>query len=129
MAVIITVEDVAGYGIRAPEVVIDGLIAMMMQVDDCLDANDVPEDMQRLLKLYAIGHMATLVTGGQIRSQSAPSGASRSFAVPTGIGLASTSWGALLKSMDKWGCLSALLTNDEPKPMILSVGPGRRRDC
>lgn len=127
MAVVITQEDVTSYGIVAPLPVIDGLILLMAQADECLDKHNVPDDVQKTLKLYAIGHMSYLVTGGQIKSQSAPSGASRSFAVPTGVGLASTTWGALLKSLDKWGCVSNLLTNGQPKPMVLSVGPGRRR--
>lgn len=129
MAVVITQEDVTSYGIVAPQPVIDGLILLMAQADECLDAREVPDDVQKTLKLYAIGHMSYLVTGGQIKSQSAPNGASRSFAVPTGVGLASTTWGALLKSLDKWGCISNLLTNDQPKPMVLSVGPGHRRAC
>ncbi|WP_417861853.1 hypothetical protein [Vreelandella venusta] len=129
MAVVITQEDVTSYGIVAPQSVIDGLILLMAQADDCLDKQSVPDDVQKTLKLYAIGHMSYLVTGGQIKSQSAPNGSSRSFAVPTGVGLASTTWGSLLKSLDKWGCISNLLTNDQPKPMVLSVGPGRRRMC
>lgn len=129
MAVVITQEDVTSYGIVAPPPVIDGLILLMAQADECLDKHNVPDDVQKTLKLYAIGHMSYLVTGGQIKSQSAPNGASRSFAVPTGVGLASTTWGALLKSLDKWGCISNLLTNDQPKPMVLSVGPGHRRAC
>lgn len=129
MAVTITAEDVTGYGISAPPPVVGGLIMLMAQADDCLDKQKVPDDVQRALKLYAIGHMASLVTGGQIKSQSAPNGASRSFAVPTGVGLASTTWGALLKGLDRWGCVTNLLLNDQPKPMLLSVGPGRRRAC
>ncbi|RUR48797.1 DUF7370 family protein [Vreelandella populi] len=127
MAVTITAEDVTGYGITAPPPVIDGLIILMAQADACLDHNKVPDDVQRTLKLYAIGHMAALTSGGQIRSQSAPNGASRSFAVPTGVGLASSTWGSLLKSLDKWGCVTGLLENDQSKPMLLSIGPGSRR--
>ncbi|MCC4288513.1 DUF7370 family protein [Vreelandella aquamarina] len=129
MAVTITAEDVTGYGIAAPAPVIDGLILLMAQADECLDKHRVPDDVQRTLKLYGVGHMAALASGGQIRSQSAPNGASRSFAVPSGVGLASTTWGALLKSLDQWGCIANLLENDQPKPMILSAGPGRRRGC
>ena len=99
----------------------------MTQADECLDKRKVPDDVQKMLKLYAIGHMAALMRGGQIKSQSAPNGASRSFAVPTGVGLASSTWGSLLKSRDKWGCVTGLLNNDTPKPMVLSIGPGRRR--
>lgn len=129
MAVTITLEDAKSFGVTAPDVIIDAWIELLSDADECLDKNKVPENAQRLLKLYAIGHMGTLNEGGQIRSQSAPSGASRSFAVPTGQGINSTTHGATLKSLDRYGCITRLLENDIAGPFIASIGPGSRRGC
>lgn len=129
MAVTITLEEVKAFGVTAPDVLIEAWIDLLTDADACLDARNVSDNTQRLLKLYAIGHMGTLNAGGQIRSQSAPSGASRSFAVPTGQGINSTTHGATLKSLDRYGCIVGMLEADVPKPFIASIGPGRRRGC
>lgn len=129
MAALITVEDVKAYGITGADAMLADYIAVVDQADDCLDANGVAETTQRILKINAVGHMATLAAGGQIRSQSAPNGASRSFAVPQGQGIDSTNWGASLRSLDVHGCLVRLLEADKAKPFIMCAGPGRRRGC
>ena len=129
MAATITVEDVQNYGITGADAMLSDYISVVDGADDCLDVRGVPESTQRILKINAVGHLATLAAGGQIKSQSAPSGASRSFSVPTGSGLASTTWGATLKSLDRHECLVKLLDNEKPKPFMMSVGPGKRRAC
>ncbi|WP_106478111.1 DUF7370 family protein [Phytohalomonas tamaricis] len=129
MAVTITAADVQGYGITGADAMIDGYIALVAQADTCLDKNKVPDETQRLLKINAVAHLMTLAQGGQIRSQSAPSGASRSFATPTGQGIELTNWGSMLKTLDRYGCITSLLENDKERPMVMSVGPGRRRSC
>lgn len=122
MAVVITAEDLEGYGITGPPALIADLIAVMSQADDCLDANGVPEATQRLLKVYAIGHLVTQSSGGQIKSQTAPSGASRSFSTPT----EGTGWLDMLKGMDAHGCMIGLV--ERKRPVFIAVaGPGRRR--
>lgn len=129
MAVTITVEDVKSYGIQGADAMLTDFIAVVDGADDCLDKNKVPETTQRILKINAVGHMATLASGGQIKSQSAPNGASRSFSTPTGSGIDSTVWGSSLKSLDKYGCVTSLLEADKAKPFIAVAGPGRRRAC
>ncbi|MEA3250140.1 MAG: hypothetical protein U9Q35_00950 [Pseudomonadota bacterium] len=129
MAATITLEDVKGYGITGADAMLTDYIAVVAGADDCLDAHGVAETTQRILKINAVGHLATLASGGQIRSQSAPSGASRSFATPRGDGIDSTNWGSALRSLDAHGCVVRLLEADKPKPFIAVGGPGRRRVC
>lgn len=122
MAVTITTADLEGYGIKGPSAMLDDLIAVAGQADVCLDANAVPDATQRLLKVYAIGHLVTQASGGQIKSQSAPSGASRSFSTPT----EGTGWLDMLKGMDAHGCLAGLIERQKPA-FIAVAGPGRAR--
>ncbi|SEN68653.1 DUF7370 family protein [Halomonas caseinilytica] len=129
MAATITVEDVQNYGITGAAAMLSDYIAVVDGADDCLDARGVPESTQRILKINAVGHLATLAAGGQIKSQSAPSGASRSFATPQGQGIDSTNWGSALRSLDRYGCVTRLLEADKPKPFLASIGPGKRRAC
>lgn len=129
MAVTITAADVQSYGITGAEAMIDGYIALVDQADACLDKNEVPDETQRLLKINAVAHLMTLAQGGQIKSQSAPSGASRTFATPTGGGFNLTNWGSMLKALDRYGCITGLIENDKARPLVMSVGPGRRRSC
>lgn len=127
MAATITVEDVKGYGITGADAMLRDYIAVVDGADACLEKNKVPEHVQRILKINAVGHLATLASGGQIRSQSAPSGASRSFATPSGAGIDSTNWGSALRSLDTTGCVTRMLQSDKARPFIAVSGPGRRR--
>lgn len=129
MAATITTDDVRGYGITGADAMLRDYIAVVDGADVCLDKNRVPETTQRILKINAVGHLATLAAGGQIKSQSAPSGASRSFATPTGTGIDSTNWGSALRSLDTTGCMTRLLEADRAKPFMAVAGPGRRRVC
>ncbi|MBZ5486906.1 hypothetical protein HW452_05140 [Halomonas aquamarina] len=127
MAATITIDDVRGYGITGADAMLRDYIAVIDGADACLDKNRVPEATQRILKINAVGHLATLAAGGQIRSQSAPSGASRSFATPTGDGIDSTNWGSALRSLDSAGCVTRLLQSDKARPFVAVAGPGRSR--
>lgn len=127
MAATITTDDVRGYGITGADAMLADFIAVVAGADDCLDKNRVPEATQRILKINAVGHLATLAAGGQIKSQSAPSGASRSFAAPNGSGIDSTNWGSALRSLDSTGCVARLMQSDKSRPFIAVAGPGQRR--
>lgn len=129
MAATITVEDVKAYGITGADQMLADFIAVIDGSDACLDARGVPATTQRILKINAVGHLATLAAGGQVRSQSAPNGASRSFSTPSGSGIDSTSWGASLRSLDAHGCVTRLLEADKAKPFIAVAGPGHSRGC
>lgn len=118
MASVITYAQVIdGFATTISETQIDLLIDIVDEADTCLDANAVSASKQTMLKIYAVRHMLTNMgveqSGkGAVTSESAPSGASRSYRPPTGGGLASTSYGALLKQLDVYGCVTGLLENN-----------------
>lgn len=126
MAAVITVSDVkAGFATTVSDSEIEMLIEIVDGADSCLDAAAVPDARQRALKIYAVRHMLQMQANGgkgSVRSESAPSGASRSYSGwAGGDGLLSTSYGSLLKQLDTTGCVTGILENDG-NVMILSVG-------
>lgn len=126
MAVVITVEDVKdGFATTVPDSEIETLIEIVDGADACLDAAAVPDARQRALKIYAVRHMLQMQANGgkgAVRSESAPSGASRSYSGwAGGDGPLSTSFGSLLKQLDTTGCVTGILENSS-NVMILSVG-------
>lgn len=126
MAVVITVEDVKdGFATTVPDSEIEMLIEIVDGADACLDAAAVTDARQRALKIYAVRHMLQMQANGgkgAVRSESAPSGASRSYSGwAGGDGLLSTSFGSLLKQLDTTGCVTGILENSS-NVMILSVG-------
>lgn len=83
------------------------LIAWADTADTCLTAKSVPHDLGRLLKINLIKHVQELQSGGAVTSQTAVSGASRSFS--DDFGAYKSSYGKLLAQMDKTGCVVALI--------------------
>jgi hypothetical protein len=130
MAVVITYADVInGFNTSVPESIVDLLIETIDEADECLDANSVSAAKQELLKITAVRHMATLMGAsesgkGAVTSESAPSGASRSYKAPSGGSLESTSCGIMLKQLDAFGCVVNLLENNV-KFMFKQVGRSR----
>lgn len=126
MAAVITVNDVkAGFATTVPDSEIQMLIDIVDGADSCLDAAAVPEARQTALKIYAVRHMLQMQANGgkgSVRSESAPSGASRSYSGwAGGERLMSTSFGSLLKQLDTTGCVTGILENDG-NVMVLSIG-------
>lgn len=119
-----------GFSTTVPDAEIQLLIDFFAQADDCLTKNGVSEEQGDLLKTYAIRHLLTLQANsgrGNVRSESAPSGAGRSFASwVQGKGLDATSYGAMLKMMDAKGCVRNVIDNDG-QASFMSVGPKRVR--
>jgi len=117
MATAITYADViSGFDTSVPEAQVDMLIDIIDEADTCLDANSVSASKQEMLKIAAVRHMCVMMGAsasgkGAVTSETAPSGASRSYKAPSGMGLESTSFGALLKQFDSFGCITALLEN------------------
>lgn len=132
MAVTITYADVTnGFSTSVPDAIVDLLISTVDEADACLDANNVSDSKQELLKITAVRHMATLMGSaesgkGAVTSESAPSGASRSYKAPSGGSLESTSYGIMLKQLDAYGCVVSLLENNA-RFMLMEVGRGRCR--
>ena len=86
------------------------LIAWADTADACMTAKGVPAALGKTLKIYLVKHVLQLERGGSVSSETAVSGASRSFA--TVSGLQGTSYGKLLSQMDKAGCVLALISNN-----------------
>ncbi|NPE52407.1 hypothetical protein E0I03_15375 [Dickeya dadantii] len=83
MAAQITADDVsallAELGYSIPSVVPGLILAQVNAIDECLDAAGQDESTQKLIKLYAAALLAASSGVRRIKSQGAPSGASRSF--------------------------------------------------
>jgi hypothetical protein len=126
MAVVITAADVKnGFSTVVPDDEIGLLISIVAEADACLDAALVPDDRQRILKIYAVRHMLAMQANngqGVLTGRTAPSGASQSFSAWKGVGVNATPYGNLLKQLDKNGCLVALIENDGPYLAAFSVG-------
>lgn len=126
MAVVITAEEVKSIqATTLPDSVIDDIIATLDQADACLDANEVPDATQRLLKLYGAAHMVYGSSKGNVSSERSPTGASRTYR-DGGSGLDSSPWGSQILQFDKFGCVTSLLSSDNTL-YVASVGPGGRR--
>jgi len=128
MATAITYADVTnGFTTSVPEAEVALYITVIDQADTCLDANSVASDVQKALKIAGVRHMLVLAGAsasgkGAVTSESAPSGASRSYKAPDGgSGLMATSYGALLKQLDKHGCVVNQIEN-QVRQQIRSIG-------
>lgn len=128
MATAITYADVTnGFTTSVPEAQVNLLIGIVDDADTCLDNNSVSAGAQEMLKVTAVRHMLTLMSSadsgkGSVTSEQAPSGAGRSFAAPDfSKGLLATSYGALLKQLDKFGCVVNVIEN-QARLSIRSVG-------
>ena len=126
-ATITTTQVKTGFTTTVSDTEIDMLITFINTADECLDENTVPDNTVELMKLAAVRHMLTLQANngaGLLHSQNAPSGAGRSFQRwnnGNNVGLDSTSYGAMLKTMDVYGCVTDLL-NNSTKPRMHSIG-------
>jgi hypothetical protein len=113
-----------GFPTTVPDAEIQLLIDILDEADACLDANNVSEDRRKILKLYAVRHMLTMQANagrGTVTSESAPSGASRSYSAWRGIGVNASPYGSMLKQLDKHGCVVSLLENSQ-RLGVWSVG-------
>jgi len=83
MAAQITIDDVkalmADLGFTVPDAILNLLLDQVSAVSDCMDGAGYSESLQKLLLIYAVTRLAALSGARRIASQSAPSGASRSF--------------------------------------------------
>ena len=129
MAATITAADVKdGFATTVSDTEIDLLISVVSEADACMDAAGVSDERQRVLKIYAVRHMLSMQSNGgrgNVTSESAPSGASRSYSAWKGVGVNATPYGSMLKQLDVNGCVVRLLENTV-NLSIMSVG---RRCC
>lgn len=125
MSKVILVTDVKDF-CEATESISDKAIQVYIdmisaQADACLDASNVPNEMQVFLKLNAVCHYATKATGGNVSSETDHDGASVSFNVykADGYGLESTTFGQAIKST---GTKCFAFMDTRPSRFIQSFG-------
>ena len=104
------------------------VIALLSAADECLTAKSVPADVGKMIKIYAARHLLALSQNGgsgAVTQQSSASGASRTMAGWTqGKGLNATAFGSMVAQLDRYGCVSGLLSSDAGM-FFGSVGPSR----
>lgn len=104
-------EYLESVGITLPDFIIDALVEQANSIQECLDAH-YPAATALLIQMYLLGLMGLGQGDRYISSQSAPSGASRSFRYQSFADRWSGSL-SLLRGLDKFGCATAL-TPPEP---------------
>jgi len=123
MAAQITLDDVkpliAELGFTVPDAVLQLLIEQVNAASACMDGAGYSESLQKLLLIYAAARLAALSGARKISSQSAPSGASRSFTYDS----AGTDYlYTQILDWDKNGCLSGLPLSGAKVGLFMVVG-------
>ncbi|BEO61094.1 hypothetical protein SMQE30_15170 [Serratia marcescens] len=116
-------EYLESQGITLPDFVLDALVDQVNSIQECLDAN-YPASTALLIQLYLLGLMGLGQGDKYISSQTAPSGASRSFRYQS----FSDRWkGALnlLRGLDKKGCATGLVPPDPTNKAFAGVWIGK----
>lgn len=116
-------EYLESQGITLPDFVLDALVEQVNSIQECLDAN-YPASTALLIQLYLLGLMGLGQSDKYISSQTAPSGASRSFRYQS----FSDRWkGALnlLRGLDKKGCAIGLIPPDPTNKAFAGVWIGK----
>lgn len=116
-------EYLESQGITLPDFVLDALVEQVNSIQECLDAN-YPASTALLIQLYLLGLMGLGQGDKYISSQTAPSGASRSFRYQS----FSDRWkGALnlLRGLDKKGCATCLVPPDPTNKAFAGVWIGK----
>ncbi|QHJ76713.1 MAG: hypothetical protein [Bacteriophage sp.] len=116
-------EYLESQGITLPDFVLDALVKQVNSIQECLDAN-YPASTALLIQLYLLGLMGLGQGDKYISSQTAPSGASRSFRYQS----FSDRWkGALnlLRGLDKKGCAIGLIPPDPTNKAFAGVWIGK----
>lgn len=103
-------EYLESVGIALPDFIIDALVEQANSIQECLDAH-YPAATALLIQMYLLGLMGLGQGDKYISSQSAPSGASRSFRYGSFADRWKGSLG-LLRGLDKNGCATALIPAD-----------------
>jgi len=124
MATPITADDVNGFlaelGYSIPSALLAPIISLANKTIPCLEGAGYDDDISKLILMYAAALMATSSGARRIKSQSAPSGASRSFDY-TADGI---DWlRDALTQLDTSGCTDGLpISADNSQGLFLVVG-------
>lgn len=100
-------EYLVSQGISLPDFILSALVEQANSIQECLDAN-YPSATALLIQMYLLGLMGLGQGDKYISSQSAPSGASRSFRYVSFSDRWKGSLG-LLRGLDKYGCAASLI--------------------
>jgi hypothetical protein len=103
---------------QLPDAILQTFINSSDAADSCLANYDLADDDIKSLKLLAVAHIITLTERGDISSQSAPNGASRSFKQNAGI--RSTSYGMALESLVGGSCVASAIDSSN-KVFLMSI--------
>lgn len=108
---------------NTPDFIIDGWVELANSVSECLDAN-YTVNTALLIQCYLISLMAYAQSNKMLSSQTAPSGASRSFKYKD----FADRWKAqlnLLRGLDKSGCTAELIPADPTQTAFAGVWIGK----
>ncbi|MEJ4044561.1 DUF7370 family protein [Erwinia sp. SLM-02] len=97
-------QQLSALGYTVPDFMIDAYLCKLEGINACLEAAGYDDCDLILIRVYAVTLMAVTAFGQRIKSQSAPSGASRSFDYSGDI----KNMRNTLVALDKTGCTSGL---------------------
>jgi len=124
MAVVITIADVrADYETSLSDDAVQMSIDFVDGADACLDANNVPDAQQKVLKIYGARHQLWVQSnqvGGTLKSRTDQFGSSQSFSGYTGKN--GSPYGDLLEQQDRHGCVWSMFSNSQPGIYFAAVG-------
>lgn len=123
----VTIEQAKEYlqsqGITLPDFVLSALVEQANNIQTCLDEH-YPASTALLIQLYLLALMGLGLGDKYISSQTAPSGASRSFRYQA----FSDRWkGALnlLRGLDKYGCATSITPPDPTNKAFAGLWIGK----
>lgn len=126
----LTTEQAKQYldsvGVSLPDFMLSALVGQVSTIEACLTENYTP-GIATLIQCYLIGLMGLAQGDRYISSQTAPSGASRSFRYQS----FADRWSgllSLLRGLDKHGCATGLIPPDPTKKAYAGVWVARG-DC
>lgn len=116
-------EYLESQGITLPDFILAALVEQANSIQACLDANYTPATAL-LIQMYLLGLMALGQGDKYISSQSAPSGASRSFRYGSFADRWKGSLG-LLRGLDKYGCATGMIPPDPNQKAFAGIWIGK----
>ncbi|EGT4306815.1 hypothetical protein AUM89_18080 [Cronobacter sakazakii] len=116
-------EYLESVGITLPDFILDALVEQANSIEACLSANYTPATAL-LIQMYLLGLMALGQGDRYISSQTAPSGASRSFRYQSFADRWSGSL-SLLRGLDKYGCATSLIPPDPGNKAFAGIWIGK----
>ncbi|QGR65305.1 DUF7370 family protein [Yersinia intermedia] len=123
----VTLEQAKQYletvGITLPDFILQALIEQVNSIQECLDEH-YPASTALLIQLYLLGLMGLGQGDKYISSQTAPSGASRSFRYQSFTDRWNGSL-SLLRGLDKHGCAAAITPSNPNNAAFAGIWIGK----